>query len=192
MWPWGHLAVGYVAFSLFVRVQLESLPSDRAAIVLAVATQLPDLVDKPLAWQLGLLSNGVGVAHSLLVGVPLALVAGFVLWNRGRRQPGAALAIGYVGHVAGDLLFGALFGEPPLLPAFLWPLYGAPPSTTPGFGLKVWELLLNSRALLGSATGRTYFALVALLVVATVALWVVDGAPGLGPLRRFVRDRRAP
>lgn len=190
MWPWGHLAVGYVAFSAFVRVRLESPLGDRAVVVLAVATQLPDLIDKPLAWQFGLLSNGIGVAHSLLVGVPLALAAGLVIWQTGRQQLGAAVAIGYGSHVLGDLLFGALFSEPPLLPAFLWPLYGTPPSTTPGFGLKVWELLVNSRALLGSAMGRTYFALEALLLVATLLLWLADGAPGTGPVRRFVRRRR--
>ena len=190
MWPWGHLAVGYIAFSAFVRVRLEAPLSDRAVVVLAVATQLPDLIDKPLAWQFGLLSNGIGVAHSLLVGVPLALTAGLVLWRKRRRQLGAAVAIGYGSHSFADLLFGALFGKPPLLPAFLWPLYGTPPSTTPGIGLKIWELLLDSRALLGGAMGRTYFLLVALLLVATVALWVADGTPGLGPVRRFGGRRR--
>jgi len=190
MWPWGHLALGYVAFSAFGRLRLASPLSDRAVVVLAVATQLPDLIDKPLAWQFGLVSNGIGAAHSLLVGVPLAVALALVLWTGGRRQLGAAIGVGFVSHVCGDLLFAALFSEPPILPAFLWPLYGTPPSTAPGFGLKVWELLLNSRALLGSALGRTYFALEALLLVATVTLWLVDGTPGVRPLRRLVRRRR--
>ena len=190
MWPWGHLAVGYVAFSAFVRVQPETELSDRAVIVLAVATQLPDLVDKPLAWQFGLLNDGIDVAHSLLVGLPLALTVGLVLWNTRRRQLGAAVVIGYGSHVLADILFGALFSESPVLTAFLWPLYGTSPSTTPGLGPKVWALLSNSRALLGTAMGRTYFALEVLLLVSTVALWVADGVPGLGPVRRLGRRQR--
>lgn len=189
MWPWGHLAVGYVAFSAFVHFGLGRRPSERAVVVLAVATQLPDLIDKPLAWQFGLLSNGVGVAHSLLVGVPIAFAVGVGLWARGRPEAGGALAIGYGSHVAGDLLFGWLFGNPPFLPAFLWPLYSTPEPATPGLGPKVWELLLDSWALLGGAMGRTYFLLEAALLAATVALWVFDGAPGLGPVRTLLRGR---
>jgi len=79
MWPWGHLAVGYVAFSVFVRFRLGRQPSGHAALALAVATQLPDLIDKPLAWQFGLLSSGISVAHSILVGVPLAFALGIGL-----------------------------------------------------------------------------------------------------------------
>lgn len=190
MWPWGHLAVGYVAFSLFVRARLGRRPSARAALVLAVATQLPDLIDKPLAWQFGMLSNGIGVAHSLLVGVPIAVALGLGLRARDRPELGSALAIGYGSHVAGDLLFAALFSSPPYLPSFLWPLYGTPVSASPGFGPKVWDLLLTSRALLGSSTGRAYFLLVAILLVATLALWIDDGAPGLGPVRAFVYGLR--
>lgn len=189
MWPWGHLAVGYVAFSAFVHLRMGRAPGERAVVVLAVATQLPDIVDKPLAWQFGLVSNGVGVAHSLLVGVPIALAVGAGLWARGRPEVGGALAIGYGSHVAGDLLFGGLFGTSPLLPAFLWPLYSTPEPATPGFGPKVWELLIDSRALLGGAMGRVYFLLEAILLVATVALWVFDRTPGLGLIRTLFTRR---
>ncbi|GAA0534906.1 metal-dependent hydrolase [Halorubrum ejinorense] len=185
MWPWGHLAVGYVAFSAFVRVVFRRPPSDRAAIALAVATQLPDLIDKPLAWQFGLLSNGIGVAHSLLVGVPAALVVGVALRYKGRPELGAGVAVGYGSHVFGDLLFASLFSRPPILPSFLWPLYTRPVSPAPGLGAKTWQLLLDSRALLGGEMGRTYFLLEGLLLCGTVALWLRDGKPGL-PLPRSV------
>lgn len=190
MWPWSHLAVGYVAFSLFVRFGLGRRPSGHAALVLALATQLPDLIDKPLAWQFGLLSNGIGVAHSLLVGVPVAIALGIVLWASGRRELAGAFTIGYGSHVFGDLLFTALFSWPPFLPAFLWPLYVTPAPASPGFGTKVWNLLLHSQALLGSSTGKMYFLLVAVLLLATLTLWVYDGTPGLGPVRALVRGQR--
>lgn len=187
MWPWGHLAVGYVAFSALARVGLATRPSDRGAVVLAVATQLPDLIDKPLAWQFGLLSNGIGAAHSLLVGVPAAVALGVALWSRGHRESGLAVAVGYVTHVLGDILFGVLFSRPPVLPAFLWPAFAAPAAPAPGLGAKTLQLLADSRALLAGATGRTYFLLEALLLAGTVALWILDGKPGWGLLRRLVR-----
>ncbi|QUO46872.1 MULTISPECIES: metal-dependent hydrolase [Halorubrum] len=184
MWPWGHLAVGYVAFSAFLRLGLGERPSDRGVIVLAVATQLPDLVDKPLAWQFGLLSNGIGAAHSLLVGVPAAVALGLFLRSKGYTEFGVAVAVGHASHVLGDLLFAALFSRPPVLPAFLWPVYSTPAAPAPGLGAKTWQLLLDSRALLGGATGRSYFLIEALLLCGTVALWFLDGKPGWGLLRR--------
>lgn len=186
MWPWGHLAVGYVAFSAFVRLGLRSRPSDRSVFALAVATQLPDLVDKPLAWQFGVLSNGIGVAHSLLVGVPVALALGVALRFKGHPELGAGVAIGYGSHVLGDLLFAALFSRPPILPSFLWPVYTTPVAAAPGLGTKTWQLLLASQALLGSEMGRTYFLLETLLLGGTVALWVLDGKPGWALVRTFV------
>ena len=189
MWPWGHLAVGYVAFSAVVRVGLGRRPSDRAVVVLAVATQLPDLIDKPLAWQFGLLSSGVGVAHSLLVGVPAALALGVALGFRGRPELGLGVAVGYTSHVLGDLLFSALFSRPPILPSFLWPIHTAPASTAPGLGAKTWQLLLDSRALLGGELGLTYFLLEALLICGTAALWIRDGKPGLALLGTFGRSK---
>ncbi|MUW14678.1 hydrolase [Halorubrum sp. CBA1125] len=189
MWPWGHLAVGYVAFSAFVRLGLRSRPSGRAVVVLAVATQLPDLVDKPLAWQFGVLSNGIGVAHSLLVGVPAALALGVALGFRGHPQLGAGVVIGYGSHVLGDLLFAALFSRPPILPAFLWPVYRTPVAAAPGLGAKTWQLLLDSQALLGGEMGRTYLLIEVLLLGGTVALWIRDGKPGWALVRRFVRAK---
>jgi membrane-bound metal-dependent hydrolase YbcI (DUF457 family) len=183
MWPWGHLAVGYVAFSAAVRFGTGERPSDRAAVVLAVATQFPDLIDKPLAWQLGLLSNGIGAAHSLLVGVPAALALAVVLRARGYPELGVAVAVGYASHVLGDLLFAVLFSRPPVLPSFLWPVYSTPAAPAPGLGAKTWQLLLDSRALLGGGMGRTYFLLEALLLCGTAALWFLDGKPGWGLFR---------
>jgi len=86
MWPWGHLAVSYVAYSAFERLRGAGAPSQRNAFVLAVVTQVPDLVDKPLAWQFDVMKRGVSIAHSLLVGVPIAILLGVWLSRRGHRS----------------------------------------------------------------------------------------------------------
>ena len=49
MWPWEHLAFGYVLYSLGVRTLRGRTPRGPPVLVLAVATQVPDLLDKPLA-----------------------------------------------------------------------------------------------------------------------------------------------
>jgi len=190
MMPWEHAIIGYIGYSIIVRLFHQDPPTSVEAAIVIFASLLPDLIDKPLAWQFGLLSSGISVAHSILVGVPLAFALGIGLWIRDRPELGGALAIGYGSHVSGDLLFATLFSRPPILPSFMWPLYTTPATAPSGFGLKLWELLLNSQALLGSSMGRTYFVLEAVLLVATLALWLSDGAPGLGPVRAFVSSLR--
>ena len=63
MWPWDHLAFGYVWYTLASRGWDGRPPSNAAAIALAVGTQFPDLVDKPLAWWLDVLPAGRSLGH---------------------------------------------------------------------------------------------------------------------------------
>ena len=48
MWPWEHLAIGYLAYSLLGRLAWRRPPTVGTAITVAFGTQFPDLVDKPL------------------------------------------------------------------------------------------------------------------------------------------------
>ena len=48
--PWGHLAIGYLCLSLAIRARWRVPPQGPAVIAVAIGTQLPDLIDKPLAW----------------------------------------------------------------------------------------------------------------------------------------------
>jgi hypothetical protein len=78
MWPWEHVVVGYLAYSAVSHAVAGRAPSGRAAIAVAFAALLPDLVDKPLAWGLGVLPSGRSFAHSLVVAVPTVLGIGGV------------------------------------------------------------------------------------------------------------------
>ena len=49
MWPWGHLAAGYPVYTAYTRLHTGDPPADVPALVALLGTQLPDLVDKPLA-----------------------------------------------------------------------------------------------------------------------------------------------
>ena len=77
MWPWEHVAFGYVLYSLGSHAIRREPPAEWTVFALGLGTLVPDLVDKPLSWSLGLFPTGYSVAHSALVAVPT--VAGLLL-----------------------------------------------------------------------------------------------------------------
>ena len=100
MLPLGHVAVALAASD---RIGGDS----RAAIL---SSQLPDLVDKPLAWVFKATESSRYVAHTL---VATALCLGVVAAVSGPRTV-RGIAAGYLTHLAADELLG---GKVPLL----WP-----------------------------------------------------------------------
>lgn len=178
MWPWEHLAVGYVAYSLYSRTAFGSSPTDRAALVAAVATQFPDLVDKPLSWVVPLLPDGTTVGHSLFVAIPLSAAGYRFAARRGRPDVGAAFAIGYLSHLPGDVFYPVLRGGGPAYTKLLWPVFtkrssgGSLVGRVSGYSQDYLQFLL-------SPDGLGYLALELLLLAAALGLWVHDGVPGL-------------
>ena len=181
MLPWGHLAVGYLCLSLAVRARYRVPPAGPAAIAVAIGTQLPDLVDKPLAWRFGVIPSGRSLAHSLLFLAVLAAVAWALAARSDRRLEASAFVGAYLSHVLADVFPAALAGEWAKLGSLLWPItpvYQYPDEmdyTIIGFFLE-----LEPAALVSPGLGLTIVAL---------ALWVYDGTPGIGTVadvgRRF-------
>lgn len=187
MWPWEHLAVGYVVYSLLRRLWTGRPPADGAALAVAVGTQLPDLVDKPLAWGLGVLPSGLSAGHSVFVAVPTAVLAWGLSRRAGRPDVGVALGVGHLSHLAGDVLYPVLLGGQFGLGAILWPLVPRPPDQGELLG-RVAELFADFLAFLATPRGQVYLAGEVALLSAALALWLYDGAPGLPWPRR--RRRR--
>jgi len=102
MLPWGHAAVGYLCYSFIVRVRDRRAPTGPAVLTLAVGTQLPDLIDKPLAWSLGILPSGRSLGHSLLFAVLLTIVVWVVAQRYDRQREVSALMVGHLLHVLAD------------------------------------------------------------------------------------------
>jgi hypothetical protein len=171
MWPWGHFAVGFLCYRGWCAVRGTTPSHGRALVVLAVATQLPDLVDKPLAWELGFLVSGRSLGHSLLVGLPILLVLWHLLADR--RHYWVAFTIGYLSHLAGDGIQPLLAGEYTFLTYLVWPLFGTPYG---GVDVGIIEYLLTPE-LTASYLGQWGLFLLAIVV------WAVDGFPGLELLR---------
>ena len=170
MWPWGHLAVGYLLYSVGVRLRYRRPPDGPAAVALAFGTQFPDLVDKPLAWSLGLIPNGRSLAHSLLTAIVLVTVLELLLRRYDAGSVATAFGVGYLSHLFTDALYPALAGEYYFLGFLAWPIvppveYAAEPNIMAHFR----NLSLNSFVAFELGLGVFVFF-----------FWLADGAPGLG------------
>lgn len=166
--------VGYLAYSIAVHLGGRRTPGDGQAIALAVGTQFPDVVDKPLAWWLGVLPASRTLAHSIYVAVMVVCVVGLVADHLDRRSVALAFGFGYVSHLLADALYPFLQARGNNFAFMTWPL--TPPVTY----VRDWEPVSYLRgAIVGEALGVEL-----LLAVVVFVLWRADGKPGLAPLRR--------
>ncbi|MFB6296225.1 MAG: metal-dependent hydrolase [Halobacteriales archaeon] len=193
MWPWGHLAVGYIAYATWTRYRDDDHPTAAPVVALTVATQLPDLVDKPLAYSVGVLPEGRSLAHSLLVAVPLCLLA-LELARRAsgwRARCGVAAAVGYATHLLGDSLHGLLGLDAAELTFLAFPLLAPPDYDTTSFGEHVAQFVGSVESL--GAGGLSPFLVQWILFALMVLLWLSHRAPPLGEtvtaLRRWNANR---
>jgi hypothetical protein len=174
MWPWAHAAVGYLCYAAYCRYGGRR-PAGPAALAVGLGTQLPDLIDKPLAWYLGVLPHGRSFAHSLVTGVPFVLAPLVVLCvARGRRDLGVALAVGYLSHLVGDGYAAALAGNWRGLGYLAWPLVPAPTDEVGG----LFELLANVQ-------GEPAFLFGLVVTAVGLVVWARQGTPGLGTVRAW-------
>lgn len=183
MWPWEHLACGYLAFSLLSRVVGDGRPTGRQAVAVAVGSQFPDLVDKPLGWGTTLLPSGISLAHSLLFAVPTSVAVVLVARRLGAAGVGWAFAVGYLAHLPGDVVYPMALGAPPRLAFLLWPLIPAPASAPVAIPAYVWHLLDRFLDLLATPRGRVYLVAELCLLGGTALVWLLDGHPPLSGRR---------
>lgn len=177
MWPWEHLAVGYIAYSLLCRARGRD-PYVGEVVAIAIGTQFPDLVDKPIGWGTTLLPSGTSLAHSVFVAIPLSLAVVLLARRRGHPQLGTAFGIGYLLHLPADVLYGGMLGDDILIAKVLWPFVtGEITEPTPLIGRSI-ELAGKTAAVATAPGGyRLILFEICLLSVAT-ALWWSDGSPG--------------
>ncbi|WP_225335236.1 metal-dependent hydrolase [Halomicrobium urmianum] len=168
MWPWGHAAVGYLLYSLLARSS-GRVPSSASVVALALGTQFPDLIDKPLGWTFGLLPAGRSLAHSLFALLAVSAVAVGLARRYGRPELGVAFGVGAVSHTFADGLYATVTGQYADLSYLAWPVLPAPVS-------EVEKSFLAHVVLLEF---NWHFALELVLVALAAALWLRDGRPGL-------------
>ena len=166
MWPWEHVAFGYLCYSVYRNALYGSAPSDRAAVAVVVASVSPDLVDKPLSWSVGLFPAGYAIGHSVFT---LAALAGVAV----------AFVVGYSSHLLGDVVYPVLRGGGLAPERVLWPLVTLPPYGD-RLGPFSRSLVYLHRYVGAALSGEGSIAAAAGvgLVFLVGGLWVYDGAPG--------------
>jgi len=139
--PLGHLAFAYLWYAGYAAVGTHRLPARAALVPLAIGSQFPDLVDKPLAY-FEVLRYGRSLAHSLFTFAICSLaVWWFARRLRGRWSDGApferlrvvtpaAFAVGYLSHLLGDTYRFLLAGDLWAARFLLYPLFPVPVSST--------------------------------------------------------------
>jgi hypothetical protein len=182
MWPWEHAAIGYVCYSAATRLVAGRAPRGDPVLALAVGTQFPDLVDKPLSWGLGVFPTGYAIGHSILVAVPAGILLAVLARDRGLGQIAVAFVLGYWTHILGDVLAPLRRGDPLGVDRVLWPVVAREPYPDDlGFSRGFVYVLEYVRDL-GTADLSTLLVSHVGLAALTLALWLVDGAPGVREL----------
>ena len=191
MWPWEHLAVGYLLYSATVHAVYRRSPESRGALALALGTQFPDLVDKPGGWVFAVLPSGTSVAHSAFVAVPVSALAVVLARRRQTPELGIAFSIGYLSHLFGDVLYRIILGKSGALGAILWPLVPRPDREPVDVFSLVLGFFSEYVTYLASPRGLVFLVFEVALLSLTVTVWVRDGKPGLVSIQdtcRAIRD----
>lgn len=180
MWPWDHAIVGYVAYSLFCHAVFRTSPGGLDAFMVVFASVLPDLIDKPLAWEFAVFDTGYALGHSLFFIVPLSIAVGAITHAVGRPEIGFAVGIGSVLHPLGDLLYSYLSEGVIYFEIVLWPV-ATLPSGSPSQGFLESFTALFGRYFREILAGDVSMYVRLQLVLAAFAflLWLYDGAPVL-------------
>ena len=126
MWPWGHAAIGFLAFNLVTLTTRRRVTTVFESVVVLVATQVPDLIDKPLAWTYGVLPSGRSLGHSLLTATVLVVLVTIVARRYDQRTLSAAFFVGYLAGILMDIPSSVLSGDFSGATFLLWPLLPAP------------------------------------------------------------------
>lgn len=175
MWPWGHLAAGYLVYSVYCRFVADGRPPGLATVVALLGTQAPDLLDKPLAWTFAVLPSGRSLGHSLVVAAVVLPVLWWVAGRRDARPLAAAFAVGYLTHLLTDALYPLLALDLKAVTFLGWPLLPVPAY---GETYAILEYFLTLQF-----TPELAFELLLVLVASVV--WHVDGRPGLATVRAW-------
>lgn len=192
MLPWEHLAVGYILYSAYSRLHFKRPPAGDEAIILAFATQLPDLIDKPLAWSLDVLPSAHSLGHSLLFTLPLLAAVWAVTRKYGRSTLVAPLSVGYLSHLPADALTPPLFGLEPYFEFLLWPVVSGFSEADQSMVGHVSEYVIRYINRLLTPEGILFLLIEVSLLGLALAVWRYDGMPGLVEIRGIVPGRRRP
>ncbi|MXR52985.1 hypothetical protein GRX03_15405 [Halovenus sp. WSH3] len=133
--PIKHVILALLPVVCYTVLRERTLPSGPIMLIAVAGGLAADVIDKPLAWQFGVVPSGRMVAHSLVLSVPV-LVAVVVLAARlDQLFAGLVFAWGHLSHIATDFRSVLFHGTDSYwFPNLFWPLLPANPDRTVGYG----------------------------------------------------------
>ncbi|MFC7202638.1 metal-dependent hydrolase [Haloferax namakaokahaiae] len=156
MFPIGHLALGYLSAALVRTGRGHRLPDQWVLVAALLGSQLPDLIDKPLAYY-DVLVSGRSLGHSLFFVLPVLTVVFFAGRRAGYGEYALAFVVGTLSHFLGDTYRLALAGDWESLTFLLWPVF--PATVYPSDGIPPWIRVIDS---IGQPQHHVEYALAAL------------------------------
>ena len=192
MMPWEHAMIGYIGFSILVRFGPQGPPTAAETAAVLFASLLPDLIDKPLAWQFNLFASGHAIGHSVFFALPLVAVVLVFAHRRRSSRTGVAFGVGYLFHLLGDVVPQSIRGGESLVGRILWPLERGGSGYDAGFGAELTENLIGYFGWMSeqitSGNPDPYFLVVLGIIGFGALLWVADGLPIGREVYTAVRD----
>lgn len=176
MWPWTHVAVGYLLYSAYLHLRWRLRPAGAPTLAVASGALVPDLIDKSFAWYLPVLPSGRSLGHSLLVGVILVALVYWFARRTDRTSLGRSFAIGYLSHPLADGLLPLVRGEWEFLTFLAWPVLPSPQYQGPHSVL----------ARVAGIDPTPYFLFQLALTALGATVWARHGYPGLETVRQRV------
>ena len=145
MFPHEHLFVALLPVVAYVAGRDRCLPTQGVIFATAVGSQFPDLVDKPLAHQFGVLPSGRVFIHSLPFAIPIAIVVLAYGWYTKRLRVAGVFVSAYLLHLVGDTYQLLLQNQIPS--DLLWPFVAAQPrpevpfwAGVDGINVRLWTV----------------------------------------------------
>lgn len=182
MWPWEHVIVGYVVYSLFSHLVYREGPNGAAALAVVFAALLPDLLDKTLSWQFGVFPGGYAIGHSVFVAIPVSILVGALTHRLGRPRVGLAFGAGYLLHLPSDVIPDyPRYGRFPV-ERVLWPLEQAEGEHGQGLISGFLEAFVPFAYQLFTLDPSPELAFQLGLMGGAFLLWTYDGMPVLREL----------
>ncbi|OLZ41039.1 hydrolase [Natrinema saccharevitans] len=183
MWPWEHAIIGYLSYSLICHLVFRTAPGGPDAFAVVFASVLPDLIDKPLAWEFGVFEAGYAIGHSLFFAVPLSILVGTIARRVGRARIALAFPIGYLLHLPSDILYSYASERVLYVEIVLWPIAVVPGDSAGRGFLGAFELLFGRyvRTLLAGDVSTYVWIQFGLAGIAFL-VWLYDGLPVLRDL----------
>jgi hypothetical protein len=123
-----------------------------------------------------------GLAHSVFTAIPLTLALLVVGYRRGWF----GVSVGFLLHLPGDVYYDVILGNEPSYHKVLWPLVSGDVQSNVDLLALLTRFFDRYAEFILSPAGLPYLLGEVALVGGAVVLWLIDGRPGLGVLRRLL------